>query len=182
LTSVLDGDEWSASRPGCFTPRTVPPVMFELKTRMVPVPIWTLWSTKSSLAPAENRPRVFQSVSIPTELSRLHEDVILFYFFFVIVSLFALYEFSTYRSSYGEHIGVRIAQYSDRLLARRPRFDSQNGQDISLLHSVHTVSGVHSVSNKMGPGGKRTGLEANHSPTSHDEFKNVELYPQMSSQ
>jgi hypothetical protein len=27
LTTALDGGEWSASRPGCFTPREKPPLL-----------------------------------------------------------------------------------------------------------------------------------------------------------
>jgi hypothetical protein len=45
LASGLDGGEWSASRPGHFTPGETPPVPHCIGG-------WTLWRREKSLAPA----------------------------------------------------------------------------------------------------------------------------------
>ena len=46
LTSALDAGEWSASRPGLFTPRN------EQEAGWAPDPVWTLSGTRKFLAPA----------------------------------------------------------------------------------------------------------------------------------
>jgi hypothetical protein len=56
-------------------------------------------------------------------------------------------------------------------------FDSRQGQDPSLLHSVQTDSGAHTASYPVGTGGdfrglKRPGSEADHSPPSSTKVKN----------
>jgi hypothetical protein len=71
LTSALDGGEWSASRPNCFTPE-----------KRAPGNHWTgNWASlraglnavekKNSLTPAGNRAQAVQAVAIPTELTQL---------------------------------------------------------------------------------------------------------------
>jgi hypothetical protein len=58
-------------------------------------------------------------------------------------------------------------------------FDSRQGKDSSLLHNVHTGSGVHPVSYPMGtgasfPGVRRQGREADHSPPTSADVKKSE--------
>jgi hypothetical protein len=55
LTSVLDGGEWSASRPGRFTSAERSPVPNEQEAGWAPDPVWTLWSRETFLAPSGNR-------------------------------------------------------------------------------------------------------------------------------
>jgi hypothetical protein len=43
LTSALAGGEWSASRPGSFTPRKEPPVPIVQEVGWTPEPVWTTW-------------------------------------------------------------------------------------------------------------------------------------------
>jgi hypothetical protein len=57
-------------------------------------------------------------------------------------------------------------------------FESRIGQELSLLHVVETVSGVHPNSYPMGtgdlsPGVKWVGREADHSPPSSAEAKKI---------
>jgi hypothetical protein len=47
LTSALVG-EWSASRPGRFTPGKEPPVPIGEEVGWTPEPIWTLWRRENS--------------------------------------------------------------------------------------------------------------------------------------
>jgi hypothetical protein len=49
------------------------------------------------------------------------------------------------------------SRYSDRLWARRPRFDSRQGEDFSLLHSVRIGIEVNSASYPMSTGGSFIG-------------------------
>jgi hypothetical protein len=43
LTSALDGGEWSASRPGGFTPGVRSPLSIAWEAEWVLEPVWTLW-------------------------------------------------------------------------------------------------------------------------------------------
>jgi hypothetical protein len=57
-------------------------------------------------------------------------------------------------------------------------FESRKGKKFSLLHIVHTGSGVHPTSYKMGtrcsfPGVKRQGREADHSTPTSAEVKKM---------
>jgi hypothetical protein len=50
-------------------------------------------------------------------------------------------------------------------------------KNFSLLHMVQTGSGVHRTSYKMGTGGsKRQGREADHSPPTSADVKNMWIY------
>jgi hypothetical protein len=60
LTSALDGGEWSASRPGRFTPWGKSP-LYPLDRR-APEPVWTLWR-RETFCSAGNRTRAVQSVA-----------------------------------------------------------------------------------------------------------------------
>jgi hypothetical protein len=62
---------------------------------------------------------------------------------------------------------------SDWLRAGRTE---ERDQKFSLLHIVQTGSGVHPTSYKMGPGVKRQGREADHSPPTSAEVKNMWIY------
>jgi hypothetical protein len=60
-------------------------------------------------------------------------------------------------------------------------FESQYGQEFSLLHVVQTGSGAHPASYSMGTGGsfpgvKRQGREADHSPPTIVEVKKIWIY------
>jgi hypothetical protein len=46
LTSALDGGEWSASRPGHFTPGKEPLVPIQWEAGWAPEPFWTRWWRK----------------------------------------------------------------------------------------------------------------------------------------
>jgi hypothetical protein len=69
-------------------------------------------------------------------------------------------------------------------IAGRPEgseFESRQGDEFSLLHIVHTGSGVHPTSYKMGTGGsfpgvKRQGREADHSPPTSAKGKKKWIY------
>jgi hypothetical protein len=68
-------------------------------------------------------------------------------------------------------------QHSGRLVAAEPGFDSRQGKDFSLLHSVQTGSGVQLASYPMCTrdvfqGVKQSGREADHSTLSSAEVKN----------
>jgi len=74
----------------------------------------------------------------------------------------------------------QLSQYSVRLRARRRGFNSRQGQrrDLSLRYRVMTGSRTHTASYPMGtggsyPSGKAEGREADHSPPSNAEVKNV---------
>jgi hypothetical protein len=61
----------------------------------------------------------------------------------------------------------------------------QVGQDFSPLHVIHTRSGAHPASYPMGSGGsfpevKRPGREADHSPPTSAEVKNMWIYTSIS--
>jgi len=43
LTSALDGDEWSGSRPGHFIPRERVPLLIEQEAGWAPEPVWMFW-------------------------------------------------------------------------------------------------------------------------------------------
>jgi hypothetical protein len=45
FTSTLDEGEWSASRPGSFTPGKSPPVPIGWEAGWAPEPVWTMWAT-----------------------------------------------------------------------------------------------------------------------------------------
>jgi hypothetical protein len=49
---AVDGGEWSASRPGRFTPG-----------ELSPPPVWTLWRREKYLAPAGNQTPAVQPVA-----------------------------------------------------------------------------------------------------------------------
>jgi hypothetical protein len=60
-------------------------------------------------------------------------------------------------------------------------FESQKGQEFSLLHVVQTGSGVNPPSYPMGTGAlssevKRLGREADHSPPASAEVKKTWIY------
>jgi hypothetical protein len=60
-------------------------------------------------------------------------------------------------------------------------FESRWGQEFSLLHVVQTGSGAHPASYPMGTGGsfpgvKRQGREADHSPSTSAEVKEMWIY------
>jgi hypothetical protein len=44
----------------------------------------------------------------------------------------------------------QLSRYSDEIQAGRMGFDSQQGKDFSILHSIQTTSGAHPVSYPMG--------------------------------
>jgi hypothetical protein len=75
------------------------------------------------------------------------------------------------------------SRYSDDLQAERPGFNSQKGQDFSLLHSVQTESEappqppIQCVLGALSSGIKRKGREANHSPPFCSEIKNGGAIP-----
>jgi hypothetical protein len=50
LTLVLDGGEWSASRPGQFPPGTEPLVHIGCEAGWVPEALWKLWRRESLFA------------------------------------------------------------------------------------------------------------------------------------
>jgi hypothetical protein len=55
-TSALDGDEWSASRPGrALPPEKGPPVPIVREAGWAPEPVWIKWLEEKSFAPAEDR-------------------------------------------------------------------------------------------------------------------------------
>jgi hypothetical protein len=63
LTSVLDGGEWSASRPGCaLPPAKGPPVPIAQEAEWATEPVWTQRLGEKSSASAEDRTPVVQSV------------------------------------------------------------------------------------------------------------------------
>jgi hypothetical protein len=55
---------------------------------------------------------------------------------------------------------VHLSRYSDGPQAARLGFDSRQGQDFSLLHSVQTGSGAHTASYLMGTGVSFPGCKA----------------------
>jgi hypothetical protein len=55
-------------------------------------------------------------------------------------------------------------------------FESRWGHDFSLLHVVRTGFGAHPAAYPMGIGGCFPGPEADHSPPSSAEVKNVWVY------
>jgi hypothetical protein len=66
LTSALDGGEWWASRPGCFTPGERAPDSHWERSREAEWalnPVWTLWDKEKSLAPAVNRTPAVQPIA-----------------------------------------------------------------------------------------------------------------------
>jgi hypothetical protein len=74
LTSILDGGEWSDSRPGRFTPGKQPPVPIVQEAGWASEPVWTLWRREQSLSPTRIQtptPRSSSLGTILTELSRL---------------------------------------------------------------------------------------------------------------
>jgi hypothetical protein len=66
--------------------------------------------------------------------------------------------------------------------SRRTGFDSRQGQDFSLLHSVQTsLRRTHPLGARgVFPGVKRPGREADHSPPSNAEVKNGGAIPPLS--
>jgi hypothetical protein len=64
-------------------------------------------------------------------------------------------------------------------LAGRPRFDSRQGQDFSLLLSVQTGSEAHPATYQgaLSPRGKRSGREADHSPLSNAVVNGAAISP-----
>jgi hypothetical protein len=63
LTSALDGDEWSATRPvGALPPWQAPPVPIGQETRWASVLVWTQTLQEKSFASAGDRTPVVQSV------------------------------------------------------------------------------------------------------------------------
>jgi hypothetical protein len=66
LTSEVDVGEWPALSPGRFTSRERAPLLIgQEEAGWAPGPVWTLWRTDTSLAPAGNRNK------IPSSSSRL---------------------------------------------------------------------------------------------------------------
>jgi hypothetical protein len=53
-TSALDGGEWSASRPGRFTPGERTPGTHWIEVWVGTEPVWTLWSKEKYIVPAGN--------------------------------------------------------------------------------------------------------------------------------
>jgi hypothetical protein len=61
--SALDGDEWSASRPGrALPPGKGPPVPSVQEAGWAPEPVWTQRLEEKSFAPAGDRTPVVQPV------------------------------------------------------------------------------------------------------------------------
>jgi len=58
LTSTLDRDKWSASRPGCFTP-----VLIWYEVGWAPEPVWTRWRGENVPVCAGNRTQVVEHVA-----------------------------------------------------------------------------------------------------------------------
>jgi hypothetical protein len=64
LTSVLDGDEWSASRPGrALPPGKGPPVPIVQEARWAPEPVWTQRLEENSSASVGDRTPIVQPVA-----------------------------------------------------------------------------------------------------------------------
>jgi hypothetical protein len=62
-TSALDGDEWSASRPGrALPPGKGPPVPIVQEAGWDPETVWTQRLEEKSFAPAEDRTPIVQPV------------------------------------------------------------------------------------------------------------------------
>jgi hypothetical protein len=72
-TSASDGDEWSASRPGRFTPRERAPGTDWIGGWVDPEPVWTRWWRENSQPLPGLEPPIIQPIaqSYTTELSRL---------------------------------------------------------------------------------------------------------------
>jgi hypothetical protein len=71
-------------------------------------------------------------------------------------------------------------RYSDGLRAGQPGFDSQQGaRDFFLFDSFQTGSGAHPVSSPMGNGVEGPCREADHSPPSSAEVKNIGAIPPL---
>jgi hypothetical protein len=60
FTSIIDGDKWSASQPGCLTPREEPPTPMERKAEWDPEPVWQFWSREKILLMLGLEPRTVQ--------------------------------------------------------------------------------------------------------------------------
>jgi hypothetical protein len=56
LTSALEGGEWSASRPGRFTPREIVTSAHWIWGWWAPEPVWTLWRREESYPCRESNP------------------------------------------------------------------------------------------------------------------------------
>jgi hypothetical protein len=56
-------------------------------------------------------------------------------------------------------------------------FDSQQGQNFSLLHSIQTSSGTYAAYNPMGTRGSFLGDKAYHSPPTTAEVRNDAATP-----
>jgi hypothetical protein len=66
-------------------------------------------------------------------------------------------------------------------MTERSEFESQYGQEFSLLRVVYTCSGAHLASYPMGPGAifsgvKRPASEADHSPPRSGEVQKMWIY------
>jgi hypothetical protein len=90
----------------------------------------------------------------------------------------------TFLSPSQTNVVIQFSRYSDGLRAGRPGFDSRQGQDLSLLHSVQTGPEAHPASYPMGTGGsfpgvKQQGREADHSPPCNAEVENGEAIPPL---
>jgi hypothetical protein len=55
LTSALDGDEWSTSLTGRFSPKERDPGTHWIVGWVGPEPVWMLWSREKSFFPTRNR-------------------------------------------------------------------------------------------------------------------------------
>jgi hypothetical protein len=77
-----------------------------------------------------------------------------------------------------------LCRYSEGLRAGRPGFNSGQGQNFPLLHSVQTGSVAHPAFCRMGtvgsfPGVKRPGREADHPPPSSVQIRNDGVIPPL---
>jgi hypothetical protein len=63
FTSAFDGGERSPLRPCRFTLEEIAPGTHWIESWWAPEPVWTLWSTDKSLAPAGNQTPAVQSVA-----------------------------------------------------------------------------------------------------------------------
>jgi hypothetical protein len=63
LTSAVDGGEWSASRPGRFTPGEIAAGPIRFEAEWAPESVWTQWRKEECLDSAGNRTPAVQPVA-----------------------------------------------------------------------------------------------------------------------
>jgi hypothetical protein len=71
LTSALAGGEWSASRPGRFTPGKEPPVLIRKEVGWTPEPVWTTWRRENTWPYRDSNSEPLGRLDRSQSLSRL---------------------------------------------------------------------------------------------------------------